>query len=98
MDNKNVVHTMEYSSAIKIKDIMKFAGKLIELENIILIAVTQTQKDMHGMYSVVLPSRCAGIKMEQRLRKGPTNDWPNLRLTPWETAHPATINDILLCL
>ena len=27
----------------------------------------------------VLPTRCAGIKIEQRLREWPTNDWPNLR-------------------
>ena len=42
---------MEYYSAIKNKDIMNFAGKWMELENIILSEVTQTQKDMHGMYS-----------------------------------------------
>lgn len=37
---------MEYYSAIKNKDIMKFEGKWMELENI-LSEVTQTQKDMH---------------------------------------------------
>ena len=46
------IHTMEYS-AVKNKDIMKFAGKWIEPENIILSEITQTQKDMHGMYSLV---------------------------------------------
>jgi hypothetical protein len=30
-----------------------FAGKWIELENIILSEVTQTSKDMHGMYSLI---------------------------------------------
>jgi hypothetical protein len=30
---------------------MKYAGKCMELENIILSEVTQTQKDMHSMYS-----------------------------------------------
>jgi hypothetical protein len=44
---------MEYYSAIKNKDIMSFAGKWMELENIILSEVTQTQKDMHGMHSLV---------------------------------------------
>ena len=44
---------MEYYSAIKNKDILSFAGKLMELENIILSEVTQTQKDMHGMYSQI---------------------------------------------
>jgi hypothetical protein len=44
---------MEYYSAIKNKDIMKSAGKWIGLENIILSEVTQIQKDMHGMYSLI---------------------------------------------
>jgi hypothetical protein len=44
---------MESSSAIKNKDIMNLSGKWVELENIILSEVTQTQKDMHGMYSLV---------------------------------------------
>ena len=30
---------------------MNFAGKWIGLENIILSELTQTQKDMHDMYS-----------------------------------------------
>ena len=44
---------MEYYSTIKNKDILSFAGKWIELEIIILSEVTQTQKDMHGMYSLI---------------------------------------------
>jgi hypothetical protein len=43
---------MEYYSGIKNKDIMNFAGKWMELENI-LSEVTHTQKDMHGMYSLI---------------------------------------------
>jgi hypothetical protein len=31
---------------------MNFAGKWMELENIIPSKVTQTQKDMYGMYSL----------------------------------------------
>ena len=46
-------YTMECYSAIKNEDIMKCAGKWMELENIILSEVTQTQKDMHGMYSLI---------------------------------------------
>jgi hypothetical protein len=37
-------HTMEYYSAIKNEDIVSSAGKWMELENIILSEVTQTQK------------------------------------------------------
>ena len=47
------IYTMEYYSAIKNKDIMNFAGKWIELENIILSEVTQSQKAIHIMYSLV---------------------------------------------
>jgi hypothetical protein len=44
---------VEYYSAIKNKDILNFSGKWMEPENIILIEVTQTPKDMHGMYSLI---------------------------------------------
>jgi hypothetical protein len=36
---------MEYYSAIKNNNFMKFAGKWMELENIILSEVTQLQKN-----------------------------------------------------
>ena len=44
---------MEYYLSIKKKDIMNFAGKWIELESIILSDVTQTLKEMHGIYSFI---------------------------------------------
>jgi hypothetical protein len=44
---------MEYYSAIKKEGILSFAGKWMELENVILSELTQTQKDMHGMYSLI---------------------------------------------
>jgi hypothetical protein len=47
------LYTMEYYSASKNEDIMNFAGKWMKLENIILNEVTQTPKDMHGMYSLI---------------------------------------------
>jgi hypothetical protein len=43
---------MEYYSDIKKNYILNFAGKWMELENLILSEVTQIQKDMHGMYSL----------------------------------------------
>ena len=53
MATENVVlYTMEYYSGIKNEYILNFAGKWIELENI-LSEVTQTQKDIHGMYSPI---------------------------------------------
>ena len=47
------IYTMEYYSAEKNNDHMIFAGKWMELENIILSEVTQTQKDKYGMYSLI---------------------------------------------
>jgi hypothetical protein len=47
------IYTMEYSSTAKNKGIMHFAEKWMELENIILSEVTQTQKDIHGMYFLI---------------------------------------------
>jgi hypothetical protein len=47
------IYTMEYYSAIKNEAILSFGGKWMELENIILSEETQTQKNMHGMYSLI---------------------------------------------
>ena len=44
---------MEYYSAIKNEDSLSFADKWIQLENIILSEVTQIQKDMNGIYSLI---------------------------------------------
>ena len=46
------IYTMEYYTAEK-NTILHFAGKWIELENIILSEVTQTQKDNYHMYSLI---------------------------------------------
>ena len=50
MDKENVVHLY---TAEKINDTLKFAGKWMELKNIILSEVTQTQKDNYHMYSLI---------------------------------------------
>ena len=47
------IYTMEYYSAIKNDKFMKFLGKWMELENIILSEVTQSQKNIHGMHSLI---------------------------------------------
>ena len=47
------IYRMEYYSAIRIEDIMSFACKWIEQKGIILSEVNQTQKNMHGMYSLI---------------------------------------------
>jgi hypothetical protein len=43
---------MEYYSAIKNYEFIKFLGKWIHLEDIILRDVTQTQKNIHDMHSL----------------------------------------------
>ena len=53
-DTENVVYyTIEYYSAIKYNEFMNFLGKCLELENIILSEVTQSQKNTHGMQSLI---------------------------------------------
>jgi len=47
------IYTMGYYSAIKNKGIMKFLGKWMEPENIIQSEVTQSQKNTHGMHSLI---------------------------------------------
>ena len=44
---------MEYYSAIKNNEFMKFLGKLMHLEDIILSEVTQWQKYTHDMHSLI---------------------------------------------
>lgn len=44
---------MECYSAVKKNEIMTFASKWIELEIIILNEVTPTQKDKHGLFSLI---------------------------------------------
>jgi hypothetical protein len=47
------MYTMEYHSAIENNEFMKFLGKLLDLENIILSEVTKSQKNTHDMYSLI---------------------------------------------
>ena len=47
------IYTIEYYSAIKNNEFMKFLGKWVELENIILSEVTQSQKKTHGMQTLI---------------------------------------------
>jgi hypothetical protein len=47
------IYIMEYYSAIKNNEFMKFLDKWMELENIILSEVTQSQKNTHVMHSYI---------------------------------------------
>jgi hypothetical protein len=47
------IYTMEYNSAIKKNEFMKFLGKWMDLEGSILNDVTQSQKNSQDMYSLI---------------------------------------------
>ena len=47
------IYMIEYYSATINQDIMNFAGKLMDIENIILSEVTQSQKDMHDIHLLI---------------------------------------------
>jgi hypothetical protein len=47
------IYTMEYYSAIKNNKFMKFLGKWMGLDCIILSEITQSQKNTHEMHSLI---------------------------------------------
>ena len=47
------VYTTEYYSATKNNEFMRLLDKKMELENIILSEVTQSQKKTHGVHSLI---------------------------------------------
>jgi hypothetical protein len=47
------IYTMEYYSASKNNEFMKFLGKWMDLEDIILSEVTHSQKNTHDMHSLI---------------------------------------------
>jgi hypothetical protein len=64
---------MEYYSAFKKNDFMKFLGKWMYLEDIILREVTQSQKkslDMHSLISGYWPRNLDTISETQENQEG----------------------------
>jgi hypothetical protein len=53
IEKKWYINTVEYYSAIKNNEFMKFLGKWLELENIILSEIIQSQKNTHSMHSLI---------------------------------------------
>ena len=47
------IYTVEYYSAIKNNEFMKFVGKWLELENIILSELIQSQKNTRELQSLI---------------------------------------------
>ena len=52
MDTENVVHLQNTTQLLK-NEFMKFLGKWMDLEVIILSEVTQSQKNPFDMYSLI---------------------------------------------
>jgi hypothetical protein len=53
IQNMWYIYTMEYSLALKKNELMKFFGKLMDLEDIIPSKGSQSQKNTHYMYSLI---------------------------------------------
>jgi hypothetical protein len=47
------IYTMEYKAPSKHNEFMKFLDKWMDLEDIILSEVTQSQKNTHDMHSLI---------------------------------------------
>jgi hypothetical protein len=47
------IYTTEYCAAIKNNEFMKFLGKWMDLEDVILSEVIQSQKNTHDMHSLI---------------------------------------------
>jgi hypothetical protein len=53
LQKMSYIYTMEYYSAIKNNEFMKFLGKWMHLEEIILSELTQSQKKVLDMHSLI---------------------------------------------
>jgi hypothetical protein len=53
MDTENVVHLYSGVLLIKNNEFIKFLGKWMDLEAIILSEVTQSQKNSHDIHSLI---------------------------------------------
>ena len=51
------IYTIEYYSAIKKNEIMPFAATWMNLENIMLSKISQTEKDKYYMISLIMESK-----------------------------------------
>jgi hypothetical protein len=67
-------YTMEYYSAIKNNEFMKFLGKWMDLEDIILSEVTKSQKNTYDMHSLISGTQ----KLRILFRRGTKYPWKEL--------------------
>jgi hypothetical protein len=76
------IYTVEYYSAIKNNEFMKFLDKWMYLEDISLSEVTQSQKNSHGMYSLIsgyyprnIEHPRYNLHNTRKSRRGKNNGW-----------------------
>jgi hypothetical protein len=62
------IYTMEYYSAIEKNEFMKFLGKWMDLEVIILSEVTQSQKNSHAMWILAQKLRIPKIQVAKHMK------------------------------
>jgi hypothetical protein len=58
------IYTMEYYSAIKNNEFMKFLGKWMDVKDITLSEVTQSQKNSHDTHSLILAQKLRIFKIQ----------------------------------
>jgi hypothetical protein len=83
--------TMEYYSVIKNNEFMKFLGKWMDLEHIILSEVTQAQQNTHDMHSLIRNSENP-IKFAKHI-KLKTKVWIRCSFLEWENTHGRSYRD-----
>jgi hypothetical protein len=111
MDTENVVHLHNgVLLSYKNNDFMKFLSKWMELENIILSDVTQSQKNTHRyVLTDMVQSFLEGgtkysqeeiqrLSVEQRLKERPSRDCPTWVSIPYKSPNPDTIVDAKKCM
>jgi hypothetical protein len=81
------IYTMEYYSAIKKNEFMKFLAKWMDLEGIILSEVTQSQRNSHNMYSLkrLLKLLNSPVSLSFHCSQAP-HMLQTLNVVPWKPA------------
>ena len=88
------MYTMEYYSVIKKNKIMAFAGKWMELENIMLSEISQSQKPkaecfLCGWWYIIGSGREQEWKKDwlYREKRGMGRGWGKEKITEWDKHH-----------
>ena len=64
------IHTMEFYSALKKKEILTFAVRWMNLEDITLSEISQSQEDEHCMSSLIRGTQNSQIRRDRKQKDG----------------------------